>query len=288
MTTEEYLEQWLETFVRPFRAASTTACYRRAINALPPSVTACPIDQLNGMTLQAAINRQSSKHPRAAQLTYAMLHVALGKAVELGIVNRSPLAGCIKPQHRTKRAAVLSLNQLQAYITAAREQPSFPLLLLMATCGLRRGEALGLMWQDISGDTLRVCRQRVRIDRAYRVTDLKSKAAHRVLPLAAPISAELARIHVRSFSGWVCDTTPEALRKQHRAALSAADLPDVTLHGLRHSMATAAAADGCPIKVLQSILGHARYQLTADLYADHLQPENLAPSMASLASAVMG
>lgn len=288
MTTEEYLEQWLETFVRPFRAASTTACYRRAINALPPSVTACPIDQLNGMTLQAAINRQSSKHPRAAQLTYAMLHVALGKAVELGIVNRSPLAGCIKPQHRTKRAAVLSLNQLQAYITAAREQPSFPLLLLMATCGLRRGEALGLMWQDISGDTLRVCRQRVRIDRAYRVTDLKSKAAHRVLPLAAPISAELARIRVRSFSGWVCDTTPEALRKQHRAALSAADLPGVTLHGLRHSMATAAAADGCPIKVLQSILGHARYQLTADLYADHLQPENLAPSMASLASAVMG
>lgn len=288
MTTEEYLHQWLETFVRPFRAANTAACYKRAINSLPSSVMACPIDQLHGITLQAAINHQAAAHPRAAQLTYAMLHVALGKAVELGIVNRSPLAGCIKPQHRTKRAAVLTLAQLQAYITAARAQPAFPLLLLMAACGLRRGEALGLMWQDITGDTLTICRQRVRIDRAYRVAGLKSKAAHRVLPLAAPISAELSRIRIRSITGWVCDTTPEALRKQHRAALAAADLPPVTLHGLRHSMATAAAADGCPIKVLQHILGHARYELTADLYADHLQLDNLAPSMASLASAMMG
>lgn len=288
MTTEEFLNQWLETFVRPFRAPSTAACYRRAINALPPSVAACPIEQLNGLAIQAHLNAQALRYPRAAQLTYATLHAAMGKAVELGIVNRSPLAGCIKPQHKAKRAAVLSLEQLQAYIAAAREQPCFPLLLLMATCGLRRGEALGLMWQDITGDTLRVCRQRVRVDRVYRVAGLKSKAATRRLPLATPISAELARIRVRSFSGWVCDTTPEALRKQHRAALAAANLPDVTLHGLRHSMATAAAADGCPIKVLQSILGHARYQLTADLYADHLQPENLAPSMASLASAVMG
>ena len=95
-------------------------------------------------------------------------------------------------------------------------------------------------------------------------------------------------MRVRSIAGWVCDTTPEALRKQHQIALAVANLPPVTLHGLRHSMATAAAADGCPIKVLQGILGHARYQLTADLYADHLQPENYAPSMASLASAMMG
>ena len=288
MTTEEYLSQWLETFVRPFRAASTAACYRRAINALPPSVAACPIDQLSGMAVQAALNQQASKHPRAAQLTFAMLHVSMAKAVELGVVSRSPLAGCIKPRHSAKRAAVLSPDQLSAYIAAARQQPCFPLLLLMATCGLRRGEALGLMWQDIAGDTLSICRQRVRVEGAYRVTGLKSKAARRVLPLAAPIAAELSRIPVRSFSGWVCDTTPETLRKQHMAALAAANLPPVTLHGLRHSMATAAAADGCPIKVLQSILGHARYQLTADLYADHLQPENLAPSMASLASAVMG
>ena len=287
MTTEDYLQQWLVTFVRPFRAASTAACYRRAINALPPAVAACPLDQLNGLVIQAHLNTQAKLHPRAAQLTYATLHAALGKAVELGFLIRSPITGCIKPQHKAQRAPVLSLEQLSAYIASARSQSTCPLLLLMAACGLRRGEALGLMWQDVASDTITICRQRVRIDGAYRTTGLKSKAAHRVLPLAPPIAAELAHIRVRSINGWLCDTTPETLRKQHMAALRTAGLPNITLHGLRHSMATAAAADGCPIKVLQGILGHARYQLTADLYADHLQTENFAPSMTSLAAAIV-
>ena len=287
MTTEEYLDQWLTTFVEPFRAVNTTACYRRAINSLPATVLSCPLDQLNGLHLQGALNRQSANHPRAAQLTYAMLHAALGQAVALGLVQRSPLAGCIKPVHTPQRAAVLSLSQLSAYIAAARSQPTFPLLLLMATCGLRRGEALGLMWQDISGESLSICRQRVRTTQGYTVCDLKSKASCRVLPLAPPIAAELANIRVRSISGWVCDCSPESLRKQHIAALAEAGLSGVTLHGLRHSMATAAAASGCPIKILQGILGHAHYQLTADLYADHLLPENYAPPMSNLARILM-
>lgn len=288
MQVSEYLITWLSTFVVPFRAANTAACYRRAIRALPPAVLASELDQLNGLQLQAALNAQAAAHPRAAQLTYAMLHASLGKAVELGLILRSPLAGCIKPQHSAQRAAVLSVEQLACYVAAARKQPAYPLLLLMATCGLRRSEALGLMWQDIAADQIHVRRQRLRIDREYRTAPLKSAAACRVLPLAAPIRRELDAVRVRSLAGWVCDVSPETLRKQHRAALAAAQLPPITLHGLRHSMATAAAADGCPIKVLQGILGHARYQLTADLYANHLQPENYAPSMASLAAAVMG
>lgn len=284
----EFLGLWLDTFVQPFRAANTTACYRRAINALPPSVLGCDVEQLNGLQLQAALNAQASKHPRAAQLTYAMLHASLGKAVELGMLMRSPLNGCIKPQHTAQRADVLSVEQLSQYIAAARAYSAYPLLLLMATCGLRRSEALGLMWQDITAEQIHVRRQRLRVNHEYRAAPLKSAAATRVLPLAAPIGKELAAVRVRSLAGWVCDIPPETLRKQHISALNDAHLPPVTLHGLRHSMATAAAADGCPIKVLQGILGHARYQLTADLYANHLKPDNYAPSMANLAAAVMG
>lgn len=287
MQVGEYLGLWLATFVQPFRAANTAACYRRAMNALPAAVLGCELDQLNGLQLQAALNAQAEKHPRAAQLTFAMLHAALNKAVDLGMLTRSPLNGCIKPQHTARRAAVLSVEQLAQYIAAARTQPAYPLLLLMATCGLRRSEALGLMWQDIAGDQIHVTRQRIRINRVYQPAPLKSAAAKRILPLAAPIGKELAAVRVRSLAGWVCDISPETLRKQHMHALHAAQLPPVTLHGLRHSMATAAAADGCPIKILQGILGHARYQLTADLYANHLQPDNYAPSMASLAAAVM-
>lgn len=75
----------------------------------------------------------------------------------------------------------------------------------------------------------------------------------------------------RLYTPYICDMTPEKLNKEHNAVLSAAGLPHVTLHGLRHSFATLAVTEGIPVKLLQVALGHSTYKLTADLYADHLQ-----------------
>ena len=176
-----------------------------------------------------------------------------------------------------KRQAILTVEQLPAYLSAARSVPSWPLLLVMATCGLRRGEALGLTWAavDWQAGTLAVTQQRGRVaGRGMQTAALKTGASARVLPLAGPVARELAawRAGQAVLTRWVLDTTPERLARDHAAALEAAGLPHVTLHGLRHSMATAAAETGAPIKLLQGVLGHSSYKLTADLYADHARP----------------
>lgn len=294
MITETYLELWLETFVRPFRAPSTAACYRRAISALPPDLLAADLAELDGLRLQAAINQQAVKHPRAAQLTFAALHVALAKAVQLEYIHRNPMAACIKPVHQAKIASVLSAAQLAAYIAAARAEAVFPLLLLIGTLGLRRSEALGLTWSavDLAGGCVLISQQRMRIDHRMQVRPLKSRASCRVLPIPAPLAAELGRIRaeqrVVSMAGFVVDTNPDTLRKAHVRTLQRAGLPPVTLHGLRHSVATLAAASGCPMKILQGILGHSKYELTANLYADHITYDVLAPQLSMVASAVLG
>ena len=294
MITESYLNLWLETFVRPFRAPSTAACYRRAINALPPDLLAADLAELDGLRLQAAINQQAVKHPRAAQLTFAALHVALAKAVQLEYILRNPMAACIKPVHQAKKASVLSADQLASYIAAARAEAVFPLLLLIGTLGLRRSEALGLTWSavDLAGGCVLISQQRLRIDHRMQVRPLKSRASCRVLPIPAPLAAELGRIRaeqrVVSMAGFVVDTNPDTLRKAHMRTLQRAGLPPVTLHGLRHSVATLAAASGCPMKILQGILGHSKYELTANLYADHLTYDVLAPQLSMVASAVLG
>lgn len=277
MNTGEYLTLWLETYVVPFRAANTAACYRRSIASLPEAVTAADLGELNGLHLQAAINKQAMKYPRAAQLTYAMLRVAMERAKKLGFVSRSPMEAVEKPAHKAKRAAVLDAAQLRAYLEAARGCQCWPLLLMMATLGLRRGEALGLMWADIdAGGLLTLTRQRMRQKgRGLVVAPLKSRASQRVLPLPPAVLAELRtwRAGQRLRSVWVVDASPELLRRDHRRAIDAAGLPPITLHGLRHSMATLAAEAGTPMKILQGILGHSHYQLTADLYAAHLRTE---------------
>lgn len=290
MLTGEYLDQFIDAFVRPFRAPNTVGCYRRAFQSLPGSVRGADLQELNALQLQMAINAQARKHARAAQLTYACLSVAMKKAVELGMLDRSPMAGCRKPVHHTARTDVLTPDQLAAYIAAARTEPAFPLLLLMASCGLRRGEALGLRWDhvDLQTGILRIDQQRMRVHHGYQLRPLKSQASRRVLPLPPPIGEELRLIRVRSFSGFVVDTTPEALARAHGRVLERAGLPHVTPHGLRHSMATAAAAQGCPMKILQGILGHSKYELTANLYADHLSADAYVPYMATLAASLMG
>lgn len=295
MTTETYLLKWLDTFVTPFRATNTVACYRRSIRGLPAAVLQTDLQQLDALTIQCALNHQAARYPRAAQLTYAMLHTALSKAEQLRLVDRSPMVGCVKPAHTAARADVLGVDQLAAYLQAAQGQPGYALLILMAVCGLRRSEALGLQWRDVNFDAavLDVRRQRLRQHHAYQAAKLKSRAACRQLPLPPAVLAVLQQLRAdqreRAFAGWVCDLTPEALRRSHRAALTVAGLPlTVTLHGLRHSMATAAAAQGTPMKILQGILGHSKYELTANLYADHLSPDSFTPFVGGLASVLMG
>jgi hypothetical protein len=50
-----------------------------------------------------------------------------------------------------------------------------------------------------------------------------------------------------------------------------AGLPPITLHGIRHSYATAALAAGEPLKVVSERLGHASTSITANLY-QHVLP----------------
>lgn len=291
MLTDDYLKLWLETFIVPRRRANTVACYRRAIDGLPQHVLQRELDQLNGLQLQAAINQQAARYPRAAQLTYTTLRLAFGKALALHLVARNPLDGVEKPEHSARKTAILSADQLPGYLAAARSVQGWPLLLLMATCGLRRGEALGLTWAAVNwqAGTLAITQQRGRVaGRGMQTAALKTRASARVLPLAGPVARELTawRAAQSVLTRWVLDTTPERLARDHAAALAAAGLPHVTLHGLRHSMATVAVEAGAPIKLLQGILGHSSYKMTADLYAAHLHSAAFTSAMDSVARAL--
>ena len=288
MRLGEYLELWLETYIIPHRAPSTAACYQRAIDGIPASLLQMDLREVTGLHLQMAINAKAMRYPRAGQLVYSMFSVAMSRATRLQLIDRNPMQGVDKPGHSPRETATLTADQLRAYLREARASDHFPLLLLMAACGLRRGEALGTTWAAIDGSVLHVAQQRQRIPHhGLQTRPLKSKASRRDIPLPEAVRAALSAWPHRSITGWIVDTTPERLARAHGAVLGAAQLPRITLHGLRHSMATAMAADGTPIKLLQGILGHSHYQLTADLYAAHLRPEAYRPELDRLSVRIM-
>lgn len=67
------------------------------------------------------------------------------------------------------------------------------------------------------------------------------------------------------------------------AKKNTADFPTISPQNLSHNFATRSIENGIPIKVLQTILGHATYGMTADLYA-HVLPNTRAEEMKKIAS----
>lgn len=279
MLLGQWLETWLELYVDPSELASNTkACYHRSARAVPTALLSRDMASLSPLDLMPWLVSVAKVHPRAAQLDRVMLSKALRLAHKLGLC-----PGCVidhetlpKTPHRPKEAQILTIEEVRRYLTAAKASPCYPLLVL-CLCGLRRGEALGARWEDLANGCLHVRRQRMRIDHLYCAAPLKTGHSNRVLQLPTWFLDDLAAWPI-SITGWIVDATPEKLRDEHVAILATAGLPHVTLHGLRHTFATTAAAGGTTMKLLQMALGHAKMQLTSDLYADHLSPLSALPA----------
>ncbi|MGN0754723.1 MAG: tyrosine-type recombinase/integrase [Aristaeellaceae bacterium] len=274
MTLGEWLSDWYQLYIDPLDLAkSTKQMYNRAIRGIPPILGACPLDQLTVFDIRRWLIQVAAVHPRAAQLYRVMILRAMTVAVKAGLVPQSLCDPDLLPvlKHRARKASVLTQSQLRAYFLAACDDPATLALAFMA-CGLRRSEALGVTWAavDLSACTLAVVGQR--LPGEDRLSPCKTASSVRTLALPERLRQSLLRCPRPLAGGFICLVSHRQVYRLHDALLQRLGLPRVTLHGLRHSFATAAVLDGVPIKVLQLALGHATYQITADLYADHLPP----------------
>ena len=231
---------------------------------------------------------------RAAQLVLITLRAALGDAQRLGLISSNPAALVRAPRHERKPTAYWTPDQVGSFLRATERDPLYPIWLLALCCGLRRGELLGLRWEDVDlrAAQVRVLRQRVTVERQTLEGPPKSAAGRRVLSLAPPVAASLASLRRRQpWAVYVLSHdaggpyTAQQLRQALDAATASAALPHIGVHGLRHSMAAAAVAAGVEMRTLQAILGHAHISTTADIYA-HVAPDVAADALSRIAASV--
>lgn len=69
---------------------------------------------------------------------------------------------------------------------------------------------------------------------------------------------------------------PKYVANRLKALCREAEIPEVSLHKLRHSAATLALAETGDLHAVQKLLGHQQVSLTADLYG-HATAETLRP-----------
>ena len=255
------------------RAPSTISGYNRLcrLYIAPTAVGAVEVADLTDTHMIALLSPLIDRGcTRQAQLLQTLVSATLKAAVRRQELNHNPMDEVERVQHHSRVTPWLSVEQARLLLSSSAQagDPYYLAWLLMLCCGLRRGEVLALRWTDIDEDRqlLHIQRQRVTVDRRPLITRPKSATSVRDIPLDDHLLSIL-RLHRGAGEDVLPTCTPSKLAEGLDRALARADLPRVTPHGLRHTMAAVAAGDGVPVKVLQSLMGHAHYQTTADIYA---------------------
>ena len=223
-----------------------------------------------------------------------LLHKALSDAVRWGLVARNVADAADPPRVPHQERGAWSAVELRAFLEATSEDRLAAMWLLFTTTGMRRSELLGVAWRAVdleatSGRLAIVQTVVVLEQRPVIVAEAKTATSRRQLALDPFTTAALKAYRVQQLQerlawgpAWT-DTGlvftredgqvlhPERVSKRFTRLVRDAGLSPITLHGLRHSYATAALAAGQPLKVVSERLGHASTSITANLY-QHVLP----------------
>ncbi len=230
---------------------------------------------------------QSGLSPRMVQFVHAVLRNALECAVREEVIprNAASLVKVAVPQYPVSRG--LTTSQAQAVLKAPDTQRLGALYVLALFLGLRRGELLGLRWEDIDLDSgkLEVVQTLQRVGGALRLVPPKTEGSRRTVPLP-PICVEALREHKRrqfrersdAWPDWEdhglvfpsrrgTPLEPDNLRRSWSVIRTAAGLPGVRFHDLRHTCVTLLLGLGVPPHVVREIVGHSAIEVTMTIYA---------------------
>jgi integrase len=291
MSKELRVGEWLETWLQLRKAQlrpRTIEQYERLIRLHAAPIARRKLRKIAPEEIQQQLAQLSSAgKARTAEQLYVLLHTAFKQAVILGYIKRSPMEAVMRPSHRSDPHEVWSPEEQRAVLKVLRSDPAQLEILLGLLCGLRRGEICGLMWSDIDlrGGVIHVKRQRQRqADGQLHDVQPKSDAGRREIPIPRALRAPLAAR--AAIGGYVTQRTPEGLARDLRRVERLAGVQHIGLHGLRHTMATNAVRAGVSLRVVQQLIGHSSFALTARVYT-HPDAEMLRAAIDSAAAFVV-
>jgi integrase len=307
LTVGEYLDSWLSDSVRGTVRSSTFERHEGIIRLhIKPSLGRVWLKKLTPAHVRGLHREKldAGLAPATVGKIHSTLHKALSQAVSDGIVPRNA-ADVKAPRPTPEEMRPLSETEVRAFLDLARESGDrFEALYVLAiTTGLRRGELLGLRWDDVSMErsTLRVGRALVREGGRHTLGETKTRRGRRQINLTPRTVSTLKAHHKKQqeekikLTGLYKDhglifatrvgtpINPENLvNRSFKPLLERASLPEIRFHDLRHTCATLLLGRGVHPKFVQELLGHATKAMTLDTYSHYL------PSMGDQAAGAMG
>ncbi|MFE3657632.1 tyrosine-type recombinase/integrase [Streptomyces sp. NPDC059165] len=229
---------------------------------------------------------------RLSPLTVTYIHSVLKSALEHAVredeLPRNVARNVKTPAPRPRRFKPFTASEARQFLHAAGNDRLNALYELALRTGLRKGELLGLHWEDLDLDsgTASIHRSLQRTPTGgLTILHTKTRASERriALPTECVNSLKTHREQQEEArriagTGWsdngLAFTTltggplePANLTRSFSRLLKSAGLRRIRFHDLRHSTATLLLEQGVDLVVIKELLGHAHIGVTAGVYA---------------------
>ncbi|HEY3379144.1 MAG TPA: site-specific integrase, partial [Armatimonadota bacterium] len=254
-----------------------------------------PLEKLMPLDIQrlytelqrAGSNHHTKGQPLSAKSIkniHSVLRKALAQVVRWRLLVQNPAEAVSLPRCTRPTTTALNPTELQRLmlaITPAESPWRIPLLIAIGT-GMRRGEIRALQWQDFDPEQRLLVVRRALSPVTNSQIVVKGTKTGKIRVVALNDSLVQALNQHRDTTkfntprDWICCREngdyhrPVSFSRDFTQLMGTLKLK-ITLHGLRHTHATALLAAGIPVKVISERLGHASVIITQDIYA-HVLP----------------
>ncbi len=230
--------------------------------------------------------QEAGVKPSMRRKAVEVLRSALRHAVALGLCRENAASRSTVPRRRSRLPAWLDREDAKRLLDSVRGHPLEAAYALALGLGLRRGEILGLTWNDVDFEahTLQVRWNRVEYIGGTRLEAPKTAASQRRLALPRTVEQSLRRQWKREVSkarraGATVRDEDAVLTTRRRnpywtsylhielqAQLRRLGLPPMRYHDLRHTAASLMLAEGISPRTVMEMMGHRNLDVTMLVY----------------------
>ena len=293
-TLEQFLLWWLRDDKRPSVRSSTYQGYERKVRLhIVPELGKIRLDRLTTQRLQSFLNMklQSGLAPAMVRSLRVVLVSAMTKAHELDLIPKNCAVFTVAPHLPKQKVDPFTIDETRRFLKAAEGEALEGLFVVAATAGLRRGELLGLTWDnlDLNKGQLQVRQALQRVDKKLRIVETKSGRGrnvklseratealkrHRSLQVEQRFAAgerwsnELDLVFTGKMGSPLEATIPNRIMNR---ILKKAEIRHRKFHALRHGVGTSLMELGVNPKIVAEMLGHSNVTITLNLYS-HVSP----------------
>ncbi len=295
-----FAEQWFSEYAAKKLKASSIQRMRKYTERVNQAIGHLRMDKITPRHIQQFLNNLSEPGinqttggglaPKTIKEYRSFISSVFQYAIRMGMVRDNPCRNTVLPEPKGKEIHCYTLEETQLFLEALEAAPVMwrAFFTLAVYSGFRRGELLGLEWQDIQFEDRIINVSRASYytpaDGVYTDTP-KTAGSRRCLRLPQVVFDALKQLRIsqaetrlsmgdqwhdsgRLFTGWDGKPLhPNAPYNWLSRFCNRNNLPFYGIHQFRHINASLQIASGADIKTVSANLGHSTVSTTLNIYA---------------------